>query len=75
MKVRTKEALKENIYNLPNFLTSLRAIGSILLVYLIFADYSKFTIFIAFVILALTDCFDGEIARRFDKKNNFWKIF
>jgi len=75
MKAKTKEAIRENITNAPNFLTALRGIGTILLVYLIFADYSKITVFFVFIAFALTDFFDGEIARRFNQKTNFGKYF
>ena len=67
--------IKEKIYNVSNFLTLLRGMGAAVLVYLIFAGYSKLTIFIFFVALALTDLFDGEIARRFNLMTKFGKYF
>ena len=70
-----KEGTKENIINVPNFLTLLRGLGAILLVYLIFEGYSKITVFFAFIAFALTDYFDGEIARRFNLRTRFGKYF
>jgi len=75
MKEKTKKSIKENIHNIPNFLTLLRGLGAVLLVYFIFANYSKITIFFVFIALALTDLFDGEIARRFNLRTKFGKYF
>jgi len=64
---------KEKIINLPNLITSFRGIGTALIVYLIFADYSKLTILVVFILLALTDGIDGWIARKFNQKTKFGK--
>jgi len=75
MKQKTKEAIKENVYNLPNFLTALRGIGAIILAYLIFAGYSKLTLAAVFAVFAITDGLDGFIARKFNQKTDFGKYF
>ena len=63
----------ERIINVPNLLTVLRGVGTALIVYMIFADYSKLTILATFIILAITDGIDGVIARRFNQKTRFGK--
>ena len=75
MKEKTKEAIKENIYNVPNFLTALRGFGAIVLAYLVFADYSKITLAIVFAVFAITDGIDGFVARKFNQRTNFGKYF
>jgi phosphatidylglycerophosphate synthase len=66
---------KENIWNIPNFLTSLRILIAFLTVFLIFAGFNIFYIIIAFMIGMLTDFFDGQIARRFKLKTEFGRKF
>jgi CDP-diacylglycerol--glycerol-3-phosphate 3-phosphatidyltransferase len=75
MKKRIKEEIKENVCNVPNFLTLLRGIGAIILVYLIFSNYPKLTITIVFLAFAITDGMDGFIARKFNQKTRFGKYF
>jgi len=64
---------KERIFNLPNFLTFLRGLGSALIIYLVFANFSKLTILVAFILLALTDGIDGPIARKLNQQTRFGK--
>jgi phosphatidylglycerophosphate synthase len=54
--------VKENIYNVPNFFTLSRIIITLVLVYLIFNGASLKTIVILFVIGAITDAIDGNVA-------------
>jgi len=75
MKQRTKEAIKENIHNIPNFLTLIRGIGAAILVYLVFGNYSKLTLAAVFLAFAVTDGIDGWIARRFNQQTKFGKYF
>lgn len=66
---------KENIYNVPNFFTLCRVVISLLLVYLIFANFSIKTIVIVFIIGMITDALDGQIARRFKMTTEFGRKF
>ena len=62
---------KENIYNIPNLLTILRVIITFIAVYFIFSGFNIIYVIVAFVIGALTDFFDGQIARRYHQKTEF----
>jgi len=62
---------KENIFNIPNLLSSVRILLSFLLVYLVFAGFGIWTIVIVFSIAALTDGLDGYIAKKFNLKTEF----
>lgn len=66
---------KENIYNIPNFLTLCRTLISVSLIYLIFADFSIKTVIIVFVVGMITDALDGQIARRFKMTTEFGRKF
>lgn len=70
-----KGKIKENIYNLPNFFTFLRVIITFLIIFFIFTNYHLIWIAIFFVIGMLTDCLDGFIARKFNKKTEFGRKF
>lgn len=74
MKKRS-ERIKENICNVPNFFTALRVLITIVIIYLVFNDYSLKTIIILFLIGAITDAIDGNIARIFKMKTNFGAKF
>ena len=65
---------KERILNVPNFLTALRIIFSPLLAYSIFKLSNIFSASL-FIILALTDLFDGIAARKLSQKTEFGKVF
>lgn len=66
---------KENIWNVPNFLTLSRVLIFFLIVYLVLNDYSLWDIIIVFVIGMLTDFFDGQIARYFHVETEFGAKF
>ncbi len=69
------EESKENIFNIPNFITFSRIIITFVVVYLIFADFNVFFIITAFIVGMLTDSLDGQIARKFDLKTEFGRKF
>lgn len=71
----TKEKPKENIWNIPNFITLLRIIIAFVVIYLIFADFHIFYIVAAFIIGMSTDFFDGWTARTFNLKTEFGRKF
>jgi CDP-diacylglycerol--glycerol-3-phosphate 3-phosphatidyltransferase len=66
---------KENIFNIPNFLTLLRVAIALSLVYFIFAGYGVAFIVTLFVIGQITDFLDGQIARRFNMTTEFGRKF
>jgi CDP-diacylglycerol--glycerol-3-phosphate 3-phosphatidyltransferase len=69
---------KENIINVPNFLTLIRFILTFVLIYLFLKVRTKeevFVIFGVFVFAAFTDFLDGQIARRFDQVTRFGAKF
>ena len=66
-----KPQKKENIYNIPNLLTILRIIITFIVIYFIFAGFNIIYILVTFIIGALTDFFDGQIARRYHEKTEF----
>ncbi len=69
------EETKENIFNIPNFITFSRIIISFIVLYFIFAGFNVFYIIIAFLIGMATDALDGQIARRFNLKTDFGRKF
>ncbi len=66
---------KENIWNIPNILTFSRVIITFVVIYFIFAGFSIFHIMIAFFVGMLTDCLDGQIARRYNLTTEFGRKF
>jgi len=66
---------KENIWNVPNFLTLLRVIIFFVIVYMIVNNYELWNIMIIFIIGMLTDFFDGQIARYFHVETEFGAKF
>lgn len=69
---------KENILNIPNFLTLLRFISSFILIYLFFKVETERDVFVIlglFIFAALTDFLDGFIARRFNQVTKFGAKF
>ncbi len=63
------KAVKENIYNIPNFLSLCRLLSAPFLFYLAYAGYEK-VFFNWFVINLITDVLDGFIARRFNMQTD-----
>ncbi len=74
MKSKKKNNFKKDsiiLQNIPNFLTISRIIISLIVIYLIFNNSSLENIIIVFVIGALTDFLDGNLARRFKWESEF----
>jgi phosphatidylglycerophosphate synthase len=69
------ENKKENIFNIPNFLTLLRVISAFVAVVLLFSGFPISYIVAVFIFGMLTDFFDGQIARRFNMKTEFGRQF
>jgi cardiolipin synthase len=69
-----EEVVKENIYNIPNALSFLRILLMPVFVFLIAYSHSKYAFWL-FIIAALTDAADGQIARRFNQKTRFGALF
>jgi CDP-diacylglycerol--glycerol-3-phosphate 3-phosphatidyltransferase len=70
-----KRAKKENIFNVPNLITVFRVPLAILSSWMLFAGFSKLVVMIIFAVSALTDFFDGQIARRFNLVTKFGAKF
>lgn len=64
---------KESIFNIPNLLTSSRIIFSPLLAYSIFKLSNIFSASL-FILVSLTDLFDGIAARKLKQKTKFGKF-
>ena len=62
---------------LPNFLTSTRILLIPVFLYCLFADFShgKLLALIVFVVAAITDAYDGKIARRYNIESKFGIYF
>ena len=64
IKKAGKELKKEVLFNVPNSLTISRLVLAFIFIYLLFANYSKWVLFIVFIIAAFSDYLDGFFARR-----------
>src|SRR3989344_228360 len=62
---------KEEILNVPNTLTIIRIILTFVVIYLILTKSELKTVVAVFVIAAITDFLDGQIARRFNLTTEF----
>ena len=62
---------------IPNFLTSTRILLVPVFLYCLFADFShgKLLALIVFVVAAITDAYDGKIARKYDIESKFGIFF
>ncbi len=69
------EQQKENIWNVPNFITSLRVVFALITIYFIFSDLSIIYAVISFLLGMLTDFFDGHLARKMNQKTEFGRQF
>lgn len=65
---------KENIFNVPNLLTFLRMSAGIVFSGALFANYPKIILFAIFFAGALTDFFDGFLARKFNQVTRLGKL-
>src|SRR3989344_5268073 len=59
-----KEIREEFFFNVPNSITLARLILVFVFVYMLFNEYSKFSLITIFAIAALSDWFDGFFARK-----------
>lgn len=59
---------------MPNILTVLRIIGTIPLILFIYINGLTLENFLLFIILGITDFFDGYLARKYNKITEFGKI-
>jgi len=66
---------KENIWNIPNFLTFSRIISTFLAAFFIFADFHIFYVIAVFIIAMFTDVLDGFAARRLKSESKFGAKF
>lgn len=69
-----KESIKgieEKLFNVPNTLSILRVLMTFVIVYLIIIGEALLIILSLFIIAAITDFLDGQIARRFNQKTEF----
>lgn len=69
VKKRKKE--NDNIWTIPTFLNATRIILTFVVVYMIIIGSDVNLIVTIFVIAALTDWFDGRIARKYNLANDF----
>ncbi len=66
-----KEEIEKEIFlNVPNSLTLLRLALTFVFIYMLFSNYSKTSLIVVFAIAALTDWFDGFLARRLNQRTN-----
>jgi phosphatidylglycerophosphate synthase len=66
---------KEKLLNAPNLITLVRVILTFVLIYMFLKNFEVVPILIVFVIAALTDFLDGQVARRFNKVTFFGAKF
>ena len=68
---KTKTESLDKLMNIPNTLSIARILLTFIIIYLIITKDKISTIIFIFVIAALTDFFDGQIARKFHQKTEF----
>ena len=66
-----QEFKKEFLFNIPTFLNISRILLTIVIIYMIITNKSIIAIVIVFAIAAITDFFDGKIARAYKLVNPF----
>lgn len=71
MKNEKTKTSKLILSNIPNFLTISRIVITFIVIYMIFTHASLIAIVVLFVIGALTDFFDGLLARKFKWVSEF----
>lgn len=72
---KSSEQKPENLINIPNFLTLSRFVGTFVIVYMIAANFSRNYTTIFFIVFAITDFLDGQIAKIFNQKTEFGRKF
>lgn len=68
IKKAEKEIKDEIILNVPNSITLLRLFLIFVFIYMLFMNYSRVSLVVVFAIAALTDWFDGFLARKLNQK-------
>jgi len=66
---------KENLYNIPNFLTLLRVFLTVLIIFFILLNYSLIWVIVFFIIAMITDVLDGFTAKSLNQKTEFGRKF
>jgi len=74
-KARKRQTGEENIWNVPNTLTSLRIMITFIVVFLIFSKANIWYVILAFSLGAITDFLDGQTARRLKQTTEFGRKF
>ena len=69
--MKKKKKKNENIITIPTFLNVARIVLTFVVVYMIITDHSVISIVVVFAIAAITDWFDGRIARKYNLVNDF----
>lgn len=59
---------QEKFWNVPNAITTIRLISTFVIIYLILANVSFIIVGIVFVVFALSDALDGNLARKLKQK-------
>jgi len=75
MAKSSKKPLKEKLLNVPNTLTAIRVILSIVLIILYFAGLKILSLLYVFIVAAFTDFLDGFLARRLKQETLFGARF
>lgn len=70
-----KRVKRENILNVPNFLTFARVLAAVAMFPLIMGGMPLKIVAFIFIAVALTDAFDGYAARKLNQKTAFGKTF
>lgn len=65
------EFKKEFLFNIPTFLNALRIFLALVVIYMILTNRNIILIVVIFSIAAITDWFDGKIARKYQLVNPF----
>jgi CDP-diacylglycerol--glycerol-3-phosphate 3-phosphatidyltransferase len=75
MSKKVVKQLHESIINSPNFLTLIRVVLTVFLIYMFIFDFSVASLLLVFIIAAMTDFWDGQIARGWNLVTNFGAKF
>lgn len=69
------EKVNENIFNVPNFFTTIRIIITFAIIFLVFDNSPVSVIAVLFIAGMITDFLDGNIARIFNQKTEFGRKY
>jgi len=65
-----KKEIKEDFFNIPNTLTLSRLFFAFIAIYMLFSGYSRILVAVVFAIAAITDFFDGYLARKLNQTSS-----